>query len=135
MDTIEINIRQRVGDLVKAICAKDVDGVMSLYAPDIVSFDLTPPLRHFGADGKRRAWQGVFAQSSGPFAYEVRDLNVTMNGELALLHSLNHINATLASGHIDMWLRWTACFRQIDGAWLVVHDHVSVPVDPVGGQA
>src|SRR5262249_18749604 len=128
-------IRRRVEDLVKAIRAKDIDRITSLYAPDLVSFDLAPPLRYFGADGKRRAWQGVFAAFSGPIAYEVRDLKVTTEGELAFAHSLNHIEATLPGGHVDMWLRWTACFRQIDGVWLVVHDHVSVPIDPVQRQA
>jgi ketosteroid isomerase-like protein len=64
-----------------------------------------------------------------------RHLSVTTNGELAFVHSLNHINVTLPSGPVDMWLRWTACFRQIDGVWLVVHDHVSVPIDPVHGKA
>jgi len=128
-------IRQRVEDLVKAIRAKDIDRVTSIYAPDLVSFDLTPPLRYFGADGKRRAWQEAFAALSGPIAYEVRDLNVTTNGELAFVNSLNHISATLPGGPVDMWLRWTACFRQIDGVWLVVHDHVSVPADPVHSRA
>src|SRR5262249_58443474 len=99
------------------------------------SFDLTPPLRHFGADAKRRAWQEVFARISGPVAYEVRDLDVATRGELAFVHSLNHISATRTSDHIDMWLRWTACFRQIDDVWLVVHDHVSVPADPMHGRA
>jgi ketosteroid isomerase-like protein len=131
----EALIRQRVEDLVKALRAKDIDGLMSLYASDLVSFDLAPPLHSFGAAGKRRAWQEAFAAFSGPIAYEVRDLNVTTNGELAFVHSLNHVDATLATGHIDMWLRWTACFRQIDGVWLVVHDHVSVPIDPVHGKA
>ena len=31
-------IRQRVEELAKAIRTKNIDGVMSLYAPDIVSF-------------------------------------------------------------------------------------------------
>jgi ketosteroid isomerase-like protein len=128
-------IRQRVEDLVKAIRAKDVDRITSLYAPDLVSFDLTPPLRYVGADGKRRAWQEAFAALRGPIAYEVRDLNVTTHGELAFVHSLNHINVTLPGGPVDMWLRWTACFRHIDGVWLVVHDHVSVPADLEHGQA
>jgi len=131
----ETLIRRRLEDWVKAIRAKDIDGVTSLYAPNLVSFDLAPPLRYFGADGKRRAWQEAFAAFSGPIAYEVRDLNVTTNGELALVHSLNHIEVTLPAGHIDMWLRWTACFRQIDGVWLVVHDHVSVPADLEHSQA
>jgi hypothetical protein len=32
-------------------------------------------------------------------------------------------------------LGWTACFRRIDGVWLVVHDHASVPADLEHGQA
>ncbi len=132
----EALIRQRIEDLAKAIGAKDIDGVMSLYAPNIVSFDIVPPLRYAGADGKRRAWQDVFAAYPGPIVYEVRDLNVATDGELAFVHSVNHVKCTLASGHIsDLWLRWTACFRRIDGVWLVVHDHVSVPADLAHGQA
>ena len=132
----EALIRQRVEDLAKALNAKDIEGVMSLYAPDLVSFDIVPPLWYVGADNKRRAWQEAFAAAPGPFAYEVHDLDVTTLGELAFVHSLNHVNATLASGHItDLWLRWTACFRRIDGVWLVVHDHASVPADLEHGNA
>jgi uncharacterized protein (TIGR02246 family) len=132
----EALIRQRVEDAVKALRAKDVEGVMSLYAADLVSFDITPPLRYVGADNKRRAWQEAFATFSGPFDYEVRDLNVTTQGDLAFVHSLNHVTATLAGGRaVDMWLRWTACFRRIDDVWLVVHDHVSVPADLADGRA
>jgi ketosteroid isomerase-like protein len=102
----EALIRQRVEDLVKGLRAKDIDAIMSIYAPDMVSFDIVPPLRYVGADHKRRAWQEAFAVYTGPFAYEVCDLNVTTHGELAFVHSLNHVNGTLASGHItDLWLR------------------------------
>jgi uncharacterized protein (TIGR02246 family) len=132
----EALIRQRVEDYAKAVRAKDIDGVMSLYAPSIVSFDVDPPLRYAGADNKRRAWQAVFAAYSGTIAYDVRDLNVTTQGELAFVHSVNHVSGTLASGSIsNLWVRWTACFRRIDGVWLVVHDHVSVPADLKHGQA
>ena len=133
----EALIRQRIEDALKALNAKDIDGVMSLYAPNIVSFDIVPPLRYVGAENKRRAWQKAFAAyTTGPFAYEVHDLNVATHGELAFVHSLNHLNATLASGQItEMWLRWTACLRRIDDVWLVVHDHVSVPADLEHGHA
>jgi ketosteroid isomerase-like protein len=69
----EALIRQRVEDCVKALRATDIDGVMSLYAPNIVSFDIIPPLRYVGADNKRRAWHYYHAsmdkgntQSSNP---------------------------------------------------------------------
>jgi ketosteroid isomerase-like protein len=134
----EALIRGRIEDAVKALNAKDIDGVMSLYAPNIVSFDIVPSpgLRYFGAENKRRAWQEAFATFTGPFNYEVHDVNVTTHGELAFVHSLNHLKATLASGQItDFWLRWTACFVRIDDLWVVVHDHASVPADLEHGQA
>ena len=131
----EALIRQRIEDTVKALRAKEIDAVMSVYASNIVSFDIVPPLRYVGADNKRRPWAEAFAAYTR-FDYEVRDLNVTVHGDVAFVHSLNNVNGTLASGQItDIWLRWTACFRRIDGVWLVVHDHVSVPANLEHGQA
>jgi len=123
-------IQRCVEDWATALRARDINGVMSLYASDNVSFDVGPPLRYAGTEHKRRAWQEVFAAFAGAIAYDVHELNVTTQGELAFVHSLNHVSGTMANGHItDLWVRWTACFRRIDGVWLVVHDHVSVPAD------
>lgn len=132
----EAQVRQRVADLAKAVSAKDIDRVMPFYAPDIVSFDLNPPLRYGGADVKRDAWRKMFAAYSGPLTYDVRELDVTADGELAFVHSLNHVKGTLANGRASaMWVRWTACLRRTGGVWLVLHDHVSVPADVEHGRA
>jgi len=132
----EALVRQRIEGLAKAVSAKDIDQVSSFYAPDIVSFDLDPLLRYAGADKKRRAWQEFFAVHTGSVAYELREVNVTAQGDLAFVHSLNHVSGTLANGRTsDLWVRWTACLRRIDGVWLVVHDHVSVPADIEHGKA
>jgi ketosteroid isomerase-like protein len=131
----EALIRERVQDYAKAVSAKDIVRVMSFFATDMVSFDLEPPLRYAGADNKRRRWQEGFAVFD-TIAYEVRELSVTTHGELAFVHALNNFKGALAGGHItNVWVRWTACFRQIDGVWLIVHDHVSVPADVEHGQA
>jgi ketosteroid isomerase-like protein len=132
----EALIRQRIEDYANAISAKDIDGVMSFFAPNLVSFDIAiKTLRYVGADNKRREWQKVFAAFRS-IAYEERDLNITTHGDLAFVHAVNHVNGALASGHITgMWVRWTACLRRIDDVWLVVHDHVSVPADLEHGQA
>jgi ketosteroid isomerase-like protein len=139
MTEAEALIRGRVEELVAALNAKDIDGVISLFAPNLVSFDIAPhfgALRYFGADNKRRAWQEAFATFTGPFDYEVHELNVTTEGELAFVHSLNHVKASLGSAQIsELWLRWTACLRRMDGLWLIVHDHVSVPADLEHGRA
>lgn len=132
----EADIRARVDTLVAALHAMDLEGVMALYAPQIVSFDLGPPLRSVGAAAKRNNWVEAFAGFQPPLGYEMRDLAITVGDDVAFGYSLNRISGTLRNGQrTELWLRWTACFRKIDGAWLIVHDQVSVPADFASGRA
>lgn len=134
--TDEADIRQRIDTWVEALHAMDLEGVMALYAPDIVSFDLVPPLRHVGAEAKRKNWVGAFAAYQRPLGYEMHDLTITVGDDAAFAHSLNRISGTLQNGQRgEVRLRWTACFRKIDGTWLIAHDQVSVPVDVASGRA
>ena len=127
----EAAIRQLIRQGVAAVRAMDLEGVMALYAPDVVSFDIGSPLRHQGAPAKRKAWVEAFAMYQRPLGYEIRDLTLTVGDGVAFGHSLNRISGTMNNGtSTDFWLRWTTCLRKIDGTWLITHDQVSVPVDP-----
>jgi uncharacterized protein (TIGR02246 family) len=132
----EAEIRQRIDDLVEAIRAMDLEGVKRFYAPDIVSFDIVPPLRHEGAEAKWNNWIDFFTVYQRPVDYEVRDLTITLGGDVAFGHSLNRVRGTLMNGNrTDYWVRSTICFRKIEGNWLIAHDHVSVPLDVESGRA
>jgi uncharacterized protein (TIGR02246 family) len=132
----EAAIRRLVDDVVKAIRAKDLHGVLSVFAPDVVSFDLGPPLQHGGGETFRQRWQELFESFQHPIEYEVRDLSIAAGDDLAFGHSLNQMRGTLTNGRrTERWLRWTACFRKINDTWLIVHEHVSVPVDLGNGTA
>jgi ketosteroid isomerase-like protein len=134
--TDEADIRRRIDNGVKAIRAMDLEGVMALYASDIMSFDVQPPLRHFGAAAKRKNWLDVFAAYQGSLDYEIRDLAIAVGDDVAFAHSLNRISGKMPNGRRNaVWVRWTACFRKVDGAWLIAHDHVSAPVDFASGRA
>ena len=134
--TDEAAIRQRIDTLLAALHAMDLEGVMALYAPDIASFDIGAPLRHVGAAAKRQQWVDAFAAFQPPLGYEMRDLTITVGDDVAFGYSLNRISGTLQNGHrSEVWLRWTACFRKIEGTWLIAHDQVSVPVDFASGRA
>jgi uncharacterized protein (TIGR02246 family) len=132
----ESDIRRRMDEWAKAIGAMDLERVMSMYAPDIVSFDLEPPLHYEGAEAKRKAWARVFAMYQPGLAYEIRDLAITVGDDLAFSHSLNRLSGTLKNGHrTGSWVRYTACFRRIDGKWFIAHEQISAPVDPASGRA
>jgi ketosteroid isomerase-like protein len=132
----EAEIRLRIDELVAGIRAMDLERVKLMYAPDIVSFDIVPPLQHVGAKAQSANWADVFATYEQPLTYEVHDLGITASSDIAFSHSLNRISGKLKNGvTTNLWLRWTACFRKIDGQWLIVHHQASVPVDFASGRA
>jgi ketosteroid isomerase-like protein len=132
----EAEIRQRIGMLAQSIAAMDLEGVMSNYAPDIVSFDVQPPLRQIGAAGKRKNWVEAFAVFQPPLDYEIRDPTVIVSGDVAFAYSVNRLSGALGDGtRSGIWVRVTMCFRKIEGSWLIAHDHASVPLDFASGKA
>jgi uncharacterized protein (TIGR02246 family) len=132
----EAEIRQLIDGFQQAIRTKDLDGVLSVYAPDIVSFDLVPPMQHVGIAAYRRPWEETFASFQGRIGYQVSDLHITAADEVAFSHSLNQMRGTTKGGQTtSVWVRWTACFRKLDGRWLVTHEQVSVPIDLESGRA
>src|SRR5687768_13000314 len=98
----EAHIRALIDDWLKAVRAKDVDGATACYAKGVVSFSLAPPLHTTGVDKKEvEAW---FASFQSPIGYEIRDLDVTVGGDVAFCHSLNHIVGTRVNGdQTDVW--------------------------------
>ncbi len=129
-------IQKLLDDGIRSLRDKNIEGVMALYAPDVVSFDIVPPLRYQGADAFRKVWEQVFASYRGPIDYELHDLTITAGDDVAFAYSLNRISGTLNNGQkTDLWLRWTACLRKINGMWQIVHHQNSVPVDLEHGKA
>ena len=60
----EAQIKQQVARIAEAIRAKDLEGLEGLrriYATDVVSFDVEPPLQHAGIEAKLKNWANVFA--------------------------------------------------------------------------
>lgn len=129
-------IRGRIAEFAAAFRAKSLEGVLAIYAPEIVSFDLGPPLRFVGIEAYRRPWAEAFEAFVGPLDYAVHELQVTVGDGLAFSHSVNRMCGTSTDGTvIALWLRWTACWQRYDAGWLVAHESVSVPVDLATGRA
>jgi len=131
----EAPIRELVDGLVAAIRAKNIDGVMAAYAADLVAFDIVVPLEFVGAGAYKQPWQDVFERFQ-TLDYEVRDLTITAGDDVAFSHSLNRIRGTMTNGQkTDLWLRFTAGYRKLEGKWLIAHLQASVPADLATGKA
>ncbi|SNR27788.1 YybH family protein [Actinomadura mexicana] len=131
----EAEIRRLVGTIVEGIRAKDLKALERVYAADVVSFDVEPPLQHVGIAAKLKNWTNVFTFFQ-EVAYEVRDLTVTAGDDVAFGHCFGRLSGTLGNGTATngMWVRATFCFRKTDDAWLIAHDQASVPFDMASGK-
>jgi len=130
-DQNEAEVRKVLDTLIEGARRKDIAQVMSCYAPDLVAFDLMPPLTTAGAEAYKRNWELAFAMSEGPFGIELWNVVLAVGADVAFAHALQHCTGTSKQDGkpFDMWLRDTMGFRRVDGAWKIVHEHGSVPVE------
>ena len=122
----------------KVFEAHDIDGIMSLYAPGdaVIAYDIVAPLQYKGKDEYRKDYVEFLAQYDGPIQVEFHDLRVMSSGDVGFAHALERFTGKLKNGQqSDLWLRATSGLRKINGKWLIVHDHVSVPINFETGKA
>ncbi|WP_410564585.1 NAD(P)H-dependent oxidoreductase [Amycolatopsis sp. cmx-4-61] len=131
----EAAVRSRLDEVVEALRAKDPEALRGVYAPDVVSFDVEPPLQHVGVDAKLENWAKVFTLFE-KVDYELRDLTVTVSAGLAVGHGFGRVSGTLPTGAAvaGMWVRVTFVFRHLGDGWVIVHDQASVPFDLASGR-
>lgn len=132
MDTLEQSeVRQQMESWGTAVAARDVDRVMSFYVPgdEFVGFDFVPPFVFSGADEFRAEWDKTFRMFDENPTFELRDFKIYCAGDLAFAYGLSHFKGVAQQRPIDIWTRQTNAFRKVDGQWLMIHEHVSVPID------
>jgi ketosteroid isomerase-like protein len=133
----ENQIRALLADMAAGYRAKDAERIVASYAPDLMVFNLAPPLRtgpgeqsDIGggrkvdmatADGVR-IWLAGFGDQ--PFDYEVADLAVVVGGDVAFAHALGRMGSP---GRFSLWFRFTVGLRKSQGSWQIAHLHASVP--------
>jgi ketosteroid isomerase-like protein len=133
----EQEIRALESRFAAAFNAKDLDAIMKVYVPgnDLFVFDVGVPRQHVGWEDYKKDWQDFLALFSGPIQFTISDLSITSGGMIAYGHNIQHVWGKATDGStIDMMVRVTDVYRKIDGKWLIVQEHVSVPIDFSSGK-
>src|SRR5919106_5513554 len=124
MISTQSEVRALLDSRSEAIRIKDIDRLISLYSPDIVYFDLVPPLQYVGSAALRGRFLHWFDRWKSSIGQEIRDLSIVASGDIAAAHMLIRAGGTLKNGHeVEFWVRATDCCQRSNHSWLITHEH------------
>jgi len=126
--TDEGAIRDLVENWARAVRTKNLDGILSNHSPDMLMFDVPPPIQSKGIEAYRKTWDLFFSWSKASGVFDISEMNITAGNDVAFVTALMRCAGTEANGDkIELEFRLTIGLRKIDGQWIVMHEHHSIP--------
>ncbi len=111
-----------------ALNKKDLDALAKCYDDNVRVFDVMAQVSGYGE--LRSLWEHCFPYFTNPIEIERRDIEMHVNDSLAIVTFYSRVSGVQTdSPAATSWLRTTMCMKKIDGAWKIVHDHISFPVN------
>jgi ketosteroid isomerase-like protein len=130
----EDQIRELLEQWARATRNGQQDEVLAHHAPDVLIYDVLPPMKYEGAAAYRRSWGDWQPDTQGEGQFELRDLSIVSGSDVAFAHCFIQCGGTLPNGKsFEDFVRATFCLQKISGGWKVVHQHISKPFRPGGG--
>ena len=129
-NTEEIRIKILLEAWADAVRRHDITAILAHHEPDIVMFDLPPPLQCKGIKAYERTWDMLFRYHKPGTAFDIQEIAVTAGQDVAFAVAIMHCSPDSSSNPTDkngFLFRLTVGLRKIDGEWRIAHEHHSVP--------
>ena len=124
----EAAIRKLVEDWASSVRRRDLSGILRDHSPSILMFDVPPPLQSKGIEAYRKTWETFFSWSRDPTVFDISEMSVTAGSDVAFVAAVMRCAGTEANGvEIELDFRLTIGLRKVDGHWVVMHEHHSIP--------
>lgn len=126
----EAAIRKLVEDWASAVRRRDFPAVLRNHSTDILMFDVPPPFQSKGIGAYKKTWDLFFSCTPDPAVFDIQEMRVTAGSDVAFVSAAMRCTERGASGEdVDLDFRLTIGLRKVDGQWVIVHEHHSVPAD------
>ncbi len=126
--TAEAQIRDLIENWATAVRSQDIDGILKNHSPEILFFDVPPPVQSKGIEAYRKSWDLFFRWFGDSGVFDLSELNVTADNNLAFCTGLIRCAGRDRRGEPEeLTVRLTVCYGKIDGEWMVTHEHHSEP--------
>ena len=126
--TDEAAIRDLIENWAKAVRGKDIDAILANHSPDILMFDVPPPIQSKGIDAYRKTWDLFFDWSRDEPVFDIKEMTVTAGRDVAFATALMRCAGKKENVH-GLDFRLTVGLRKIGERWIVTHEHHSIPAE------
>jgi uncharacterized protein (TIGR02246 family) len=127
----ESAIRDLVENWARAVRTKNLDGILANHSPDILMFDVPPPVQSKGIEAYKKTWDLFFSWSRDFGVFDISEMTVTAGSDVAFVTAVMRCAGAEANGNkIELEFRLTIGLRKIGGQWIVIHEHHSIPAPP-----
>ena len=124
----EADIRSLIDRWAKAVREEDRAAIRENHDPDILMFDVPPPLVSRGLDAYMATWETFFSGVEKPVAFGFYDVQVTCGSDVAFATAIGKCVDIGPDGKREpLDFRLTMGLRKIEGRWRVMHEHHSLP--------
>jgi len=124
----EAAIRDLIEQWAKAVRNKNIDRILANHSPDILMFDVPPPIQSKGIDAYRKTWDLFFDWSRDDPAFDIQEMNITAGNDVAFVTALMRC-AGKTENENGLDFRLTVGLRKIDDQWIIMHEHHSIPAE------
>ena len=126
--TEESKIKGLIEAWADAVRRHDLSGILAHHEPDIVMFDVPPPLQSRGLEAYKKSWDLFFRYHKPSQAFDLEELAITAGEDVAFALAIMRCvsDPPEAGGFL---FRLTIGLRKIDGDWRITHEHHSVPAE------
>ena len=128
--TDEIRIKALLEAWADAVRRHDLPAILAHHEPDMVMFDLPPPLQCKGIEAYKETWSLFFRYHKPGAAFDIEELTVTAGEDVAFALAIMRCGPDSSSNPADkdgFLFRLTVGLRKVEGQWRIAHEHHSEP--------
>ena len=126
----ETTIREIFDKWAAAVRAEDFDGIRANHSPDMLMFDVPPPLLSRGLDAYMDTWTLFYKSQVRPVVFNFDDIEITAGKDVAFATATGRcVYISSRGAPTKLQFRLTMGLRKEDGRWRIVHEHHSVPAE------
>jgi uncharacterized protein (TIGR02246 family) len=123
----EKELRDLIDRWAKAVRDEDSEGIRANHDPEMLMFDVPPPLVSRGLDAYMATWDKFYPSQARPIRFEFEQVEITAGADVAFATAIGHCAYIEHGETTDLKFRLTIGFRKQNGQWRVLHEHHSIP--------